>query len=383
MPTFRCTLQYTLYALSSCGFISASARVPVPPNRFGKGDAPPVAPSAFNVSRMDESQNQAGYPLGAEVVMQAANDVQTAGVHPMTEEFCSSTQSGYVNHCYAFTGVGGTLGPAPTPSPINPGTGGAGAGPGGGGGAGGDSGQFCFSPLAPQQRVGANDVDEHEKGPPDDQDTSAGGIALRGYVPLNNQHQPYPYSGVTIGFGVDLAQNDVSDLQHFGVPARIIDILRPYLSPGPGEYGPRGNAALDFLRTSPISLSLADAQALSGYLLGGVYSALVGTFQVHLQNPSVYNSGEWAFEQLPFGVQTALTDVAYVNGAGFGLSSNASTQLKELRGDVEVGNWTAVEGDLAAMSGGNTSSRYYLDSSLVKIAISLHGVPSDAESKCM
>jgi len=310
-----------------------------------------------------------GNVLSAEMVTQAIDDVNSTGVHPLTSESCHSGTP-YHEYCTAFTGSGSGGGGGGGNSPAPPPEGGGGPGSGGGGGLpSGHSGQSCFAPLPPAERLNSYDVDKNEMGPMNDRDTSAGGIALGGYVPKTKNGQPAAYSGVTIGFGVDLGQlNTPAALEHYGVPTTLANALKPWMVL-------QGQDAQDLLNLHPLNLSLTNAQTLSSDVLQGIYNALAASFDTNLSGKQAsYNVN---FEEFPLGVQTALTDVAYNYGPSFGLSSGAPSTIKNLRTDMESGNWSGVAQDLDDLSGGNPYSRFATDATFVNIAINLHTIPSD------
>jgi len=72
--------------------------------------------------------------------------------------------------------------------------------------------------------------------------------------PVSDQpHVPTSNSGVTIGRGFDLSRHSVSDLNRMGVNEETINVLKPFLAKGQGQYGPRGKEAQAQLQNLNIS----------------------------------------------------------------------------------------------------------------------------------
>lgn len=151
----------------------------------------------------------------------------------------------------------------------------------------------------------------HEQGP-------HGGAALTGYVPLNNQGQPFPNSGVTVGYGVDLSGVTVQELQTFSFSQTDINTLQPYL----GLKGAQANAVAANL---VISQSLANelnvmAMDVTAATLAGNFTKATGTI----------------FGSLPTAAQTAILDVAYQMGA------NLQASAPNFWSDITTHNWSAA-----------------------------------------
>ena len=180
-------------------------------------------------------------------------------------------------------------------------------------------------------------------------------MALNGYVPS-------AASGVTIGFGVDLGQLSVATLERYKVDPSIIKELEAW--PWIGKKGSQAQAELD---AHMLTLSVTDATTLSNEVFQGVYNDIKTNFD---------NNNEltfYTFEQLPAGVQTALTDMEYNNG---NIWDAASALVRQAANDAEDGDWSGVVQELGALA--KTNTRYKDDKTDVQNAIDEHLIPAKA-----
>lgn len=182
-------------------------------------------------------------------------------------------------------------------------------------GEGASSNATCFAPLTPLNRANSAEVFANE-----------GGVHSTGYVLPGASN-----AGVTIGAGVDLGQNGVSDFQAMGVPQSIINALTPWI-------GYKGSAASTIVAQigEPV-LSAADANTLSVDAFNYYTNEIASKFNTAL----AATNNAYTFSQLPEDTQTAIVDVTYPNGP------NLQTSAPNFWGDVIKGQWLSAVGELS------------------------------------
>lgn len=142
-----------------------------------------------------------------------------------------------------------------------------------------------------------------------------GALTCRGYIPCRlvsggtaNYHGDKPVtdyvamgaSGVTVGVGVDLGQQTVSQLRRWGVSAPLCEKLTIYI-------GKKSGAALRVLRNAPLTLTQEEARALTGAEHHGYMDDVVVPW---------WDGGRHtlAFSDLPWQVQAVAFSLVYQCG---------------------------------------------------------------------
>ena len=125
------------------------------------------------------------------------------------------------------------------------------------------------------------------------------GYRLDGYVPMQNG-QVMGQSGVTIGKGVDLGQQDAMGLAIMGVPSEIINKLRPY-------FGLKKAAAVSAIKSRPLTLTEEEAATLSEC----VANHYIHSTRDRFNRRAVERN---AFEAAPKQVQAVAVSLEYQRG---------------------------------------------------------------------
>lgn len=125
--------------------------------------------------------------------------------------------------------------------------------------------------------------------------------ALDGYVPMSNDGKVIDSSGVTVGYGVDLGHQSMSELKAWGVDDALAKKLKPYL-------GLKGDKAVQYLKSHPLTITSDQADELDT----GAIKSIVGTLAAAFDRDNTLGI---TFYQLPSGTQTALADFFYQHGA--------------------------------------------------------------------
>lgn len=108
-------------------------------------------------------------------------------------------------------------------------------------------------------------------------------------------------SGCTVGMGCDLGQTDAATLRSYGCAGSIVELLTPY-------YGKKKAAAIAALHEKPLTMTDADAEALTlavheGYLAKNV-------------RPAYDKASRVKFDDLPKQAQAVVMSVCYQKGVG-------------------------------------------------------------------
>jgi len=146
----------------------------------------------------------------------------------------------------------------------------------------------------------------------------------------------FPGSGATLGHGIDLSWQRASDLRRMNMPESFIEKVRPFLAPEAiaGQKQGRGWTGRDQARQQLKLPTLEQAdidmlqQAVDGRMVSGIRRNYNGA------NPKV------AFDDLDPAHRTALIDMAFNRGAGFGYRKDGL--YRDLWNDITAGNWDGV-----------------------------------------
>jgi hypothetical protein len=146
----------------------------------------------------------------------------------------------------------------------------------------------------------------------------------------------FPDSGATIGHGIDLSWLRASDLRRMNMPESFVEKVSPFLAPEAAVKGgkSRGMTGQDLnnpgLKGPPLEQSDIDMlqQAVDGRMVSGIRRNYNGA------NPKV------AFDDLDPAQRTALIDMAFNRGAGFGYRKDGL--YRDLWNDITAGNWDSV-----------------------------------------
>jgi len=122
-----------------------------------------------------------------------------------------------------------------------------------------------------------------------------GGRTTIGYVPAAAVSK----SGVTIATGFDLGQRSEADLKRLGLPANLIEKLKPYL-------GAKKEDAKKLLDTTPLTITSSEAESIDK----AVKSAHLATVKIKYDAAS----SEKSFIDLPAEAQTVVASVSFQYG---------------------------------------------------------------------
>jgi len=125
------------------------------------------------------------------------------------------------------------------------------------------------------------------------------GSVLTGYVPDPETSN----SGVTIATGIDLGQRSAAQIAAMNIPEDLKARLTPYA-------GLRKQAAVDFLRANPLTVSAADAAALESDVRAGVVRQLTAGYDAAVGG----KAGLQTFGNLADAPQTIIASVAFQYG---------------------------------------------------------------------
>ncbi len=124
------------------------------------------------------------------------------------------------------------------------------------------------------------------------------GFTTSGVIPRENGNI-LGQSGVTVGNGVDLGSKTVQQLKELGIAQDIIDKLTPYL-------GKQRQAAADYLKDHPLSLTQKQAEDLSNTFLQKSANDVANKFNS--------DSKVGRFSDLPSNTKTVLADIYHQYG---------------------------------------------------------------------
>ncbi|MCG8427991.1 MAG: pesticin C-terminus-like muramidase [Chromatiales bacterium] len=128
-----------------------------------------------------------------------------------------------------------------------------------------------------------------------------GGCKTTGYVPAAAVSK----SGVTIATGFDLGQRDENDLKQLKLDASLITKLKPYL-------GAQGTTAQDLLKSSPLTIDLAEAKAIDKAVKSAHITKLKFKYNAAPGNTK-------KFIDIPPQAQTVIASVSFQYGVGLNI----------------------------------------------------------------
>ena len=145
------------------------------------------------------------------------------------------------------------------------------------------------------------------------------GWRSQGYVPRAADGSALGQSGVTIGAGVDLGHWSVEQLTRRGVPAGLIDKLRPYL-------GLRGAAAI--AAAPGLRLSIREIDQLSRPIRRAILESLVDRYD----KAAAPHGLEW--RKIPVEARSVIASVAFQYGPALSRRDRAPRFWSQItRGD--------------------------------------------------
>ncbi len=180
------------------------------------------------------------------------------------------------------------------------------------------------------------------------------GFTTDGIVPKENG-KVLGQSGVTVGNGVDLGSKTVQQLKDLGVAQDIIDKLPPYL-------GKQGQAADDYLKDHPFSLTQKQAEDLSNIFLQKSANEVADRFNS--------DSKVGAFSDLPGNTKTMLVDIYHQYGNQL-YGTNFWKQVTD-------GDWQGAYKNLMNF-GDKYRTRRQLEAGLLNQDIQADSLPKPAE----
>lgn len=177
---------------------------------------------------------------------------------------------------------------------------------------------------------------------------SGGTANYTGRAPVTD-YEAMGASGVTVGVGVDLGQQTLSQLRRWGVPAPLLEKVSIYI-------GKRQGAALRVLRNRPLTLTREQARELTDAEHRGYMDDVVVPW---------WDRGPhtMAFADLPWQVQAVLFSLVYQCGVK-GAERRAPVTLAALR----RGDWKKASAALLDRDGwgGEYVQRRYTEGMLLK-----------------
>lgn len=160
---------------------------------------------------------------------------------------------------------------------------------------------------------------------------SGGTANYTGHTPATD-YEAMGVSGVTVGVGVDLGQQTLSQLRRWGVPAPLLEKVSIYI-------GKRQGAALRVLRNRPLTLTQDEARALTDAEHRGYMDDVVVPWWDR-RAPSR------PFASLPWQAQAVVFSLAYQCGTK-GAERRAPVTLAALR----RGDWKKASAALMDRDG--------------------------------
>jgi len=145
------------------------------------------------------------------------------------------------------------------------------------------------------------------------------------YVPTKDS-KVLGTSGPTVGMGIDLGAWTSDKLKEVGVSEALIDKLSPY-------GGKKKQAALDFVKANPLSLSKEETDELNSKVKSSILDEIKTQFD---------KESKTKFEDLPSGKQTAVASVFFQ----YGMNKEKSTWPKNYWSQVTTGDWKGAKANL-------------------------------------
>jgi len=157
----------------------------------------------------------------------------------------------------------------------------------------------------------------------------------KGYVVKDNEDNPYPKSGVTIGTGVDLGSKNRKFLENIGVPDHIIKVLEPY-------FGLKGDEAEASLIKKPFELSPVDIKILD---------KAVQKFEFNRIKTAYEKDSNKSWNSLSANQQTVVTSVGFQHG-------DLKTKAENFWNQVLNDKWDDAIANLRDWDGTGKSSKF-------------------------
>ncbi|EFC42738.1 pesticin domain protein [Naegleria gruberi] len=130
-------------------------------------------------------------------------------------------------------------------------------------------------------------------------------FSTKGYVPQSKSGTVVGKSGVTVGTGFDIGQQNVKGLKSLGLSPSLVDKLSPYT-------GLKQQAAKNFLSKNPLSLSPAEAKAIDKAVMDKSLASLAKDYEAAAaKNPNAVKN----FKDLPSSVQSVAYSVQHQYGS--------------------------------------------------------------------
>lgn len=170
-----------------------------------------------------------------------------------------------------------------------------------------------------------------------------GGCVLNGYVPASGISR----SGVTIATGVDLGQRSESEIDALDIPPTLRERLKPYV-------GRIKEAAVDFLKEHPLTITKAEGEALDKAVKGPIVARLKAAYDA----AAAAAGSPLSFEELPGGAQTAIASVAFQYG------TDLARRAPKFWKSTTRQDWKAVKSELENF-GDNYASRRKAEAALL------------------
>ena len=146
--------------------------------------------------------------------------------------------------------------------------------------------------------------------------SSLEGTKLEGYIP-EEKGKPIDKSGVTIGSGFDLGQQNEDGLRKMGISEELIKKFKPYL-------GKDGLEAQETLKNTPLNISESEHKAMMPLVKKTYYNRV----------RDMYNrAGKLKFESLTPAQRTIVTSVAFQYG-------DLETKTPNFYKQITQGSWT-------------------------------------------
>lgn len=186
-------------------------------------------------------------------------------------------------------------------------------------------------------------IAEHENGA-DKRSASVG------YVPWEKGDYKGNNSGVTIGTGFDLGQNNAADLVRLGIPqdSALFKKLAPYL--GLKKEAACNKLAADILAGQALTLTEDEVNELNKLVQKREFRTLKRRWDAGVQ------SGGKKFADLDSRQQTALASLSYQKGSNW-VIKNKEQELLAFRTAALKGDWEAAQNEFEAVYSMHNSRR--------------------------
>lgn len=129
----------------------------------------------------------------------------------------------------------------------------------------------------------------------------ARGAALTGYVPCDANGNAIGASGITIGFGIDLGQQNARSIAAW--PSDVVALVKPYL-------GKRRADAVAALKEAPLHISVSQAAAIQS----AIEHQWARLITMRYDNDSGKIVQDADFDKIPQSAQDVIASVTYQYG---------------------------------------------------------------------